>query len=203
ESLNAYSVRYLSKMYRVSTFKDYIERLYREQTDGIHKLWGLKASWQQLAMLLRCGVIPNLLRPTILFVRRRDVIAQTISLHIANKTQEWKRTSASAGDTMPRGKLKYDAQEILEVFRGLMHSYNLLEQIFSVAGLPIVRCDYETVLARPLDEIPALTERLLGRAHLPIESAVNIQIQRDEINEQFKARFTKDLRSLRWIAESV
>jgi LPS sulfotransferase NodH len=196
EALNAYNIRTLTPIYRVETFAEYLARYRSEDLDNNpHHLWGLKAGWMQLAMLWRTRAIPRLLDPTLLIVRRRDLIAQAISYHIAEETAQWKSTDQSE---IPRHSVIYNGQNILDKLQGIIHSYSRLNEIALLANCPVQEIVYEDVLETPLSSIARLTRALVGRELTPVEAAVTIGIQRDKLNEEFKRRFLADLHEMEW-----
>lgn len=198
ESLNAFTLTRLSEMYDSKDFESYIRRLQKEQLRRSSKSWGLKVGWQQLAMLLRYSIIPTVMRPTVLCVKRRDVVGQAISLFVASNTLQWKRHLDSQSEAEALPEVAYDSAEILKHMRGVMNSYAMMDQILVLAGLPIIRCYYEDLIDHPLVEVATITERLTGRAMMPVESQITLQVQRDDKSQAFRERFLSDLRSLKW-----
>jgi LPS sulfotransferase NodH len=195
ECLNAYNVRYLAPRYGVSTFNDYLMRLRKEDLKNSYQTWGIKAGWMQIAMLYRTGAIPNLLRPMLIQVRRRDVISQAVSYFIAEQTAQW--TSADK-PAIPREKIEYDGQRILNLLRAIVDSYAKLEEIAVVSGCPYHQIFYEDLIDNPYSTITEITRFLIGRALAPVLPAVRLSIQRDQLNEEFRFRFLAELDQLKW-----
>src|SRR5688572_14194219 len=53
------------------------------------RFWGFKTGWSQLLMLRQKQIIPKLVTPFFIEVRRRDKLGQAISNYIAVKTGNW------------------------------------------------------------------------------------------------------------------
>ena len=195
EPLNDYSLRVLSEKFQVNQFSLYLERLRSEQMRYCGQLWGMKVGWLQLVLLLRTQAIPRLLTPRMVIVKRRDLIGQAVSLYIAERTAQW---TAAEPAKIGRDSVEYDGQKILNTLRGIMQSYNALEQVALLAAIPITEVIYEELSDNPISEIAKLTRAICGRALGPELQAVKLRVQRDELNEQLKRRFLKDLPTMEW-----
>jgi len=197
ESLNDFSMRYLVPRFASVSFPDYIRRIQSEATKVPGQVWGVKVGWMQLAMLLRSQAIPNLIHPSIILARRRDVISQAVSLFIAEQTGQW--TSATA-PTMDRKDIAYDGDKIFTHLRGILNSYSQLESILTFANLPYIEVFYEDLLDAPQGIISGLSRKLVGHGFAPQIRSVRMEIQRNEIDNDLKLRFIKDLDELEWNA---
>lgn len=195
ECLNAPTIRFLAPRYGASSFSEYLKRHRTEDTRGQNRAWGLKAGWMQLAMLYRLRAIPYLLTPTIVFVRRLDLISQAVSLYIAEQTAQWTTLDKLS---RPRGEVPYDGARILGHYRSIVESYGRLEQITTLCGLPTHHVVYEDLLSNANVVVANLTGALTGRKLSPTPDDVRISIQRDGLNCEFRDRFLGDLQTLEW-----
>lgn len=195
ESLNSHSLNFLAPRYHSASFRDYLVRLRAEQTRDGALAWGLKAAWQQLAMLMRTGAIPNLLRPGIVRIRRRDVFAQAVSYYIATETEDW-RSDVPAKKA--RAEVRYDGQKILGCLDHILDSNYRLDQVLLLSGLPYQVVWYEDLLKEPIAITAQLCEDLLGERLQPRPDLVRTRVQRDDLDETFKARFLEELGGLQW-----
>jgi LPS sulfotransferase NodH len=198
ECLNAPTMSFLAPRYGAKTLSDYLLRHYKEDLKQQNQMWGLKAGWAQTAMMLRAGVIGNILKPTFINVRRRDIAAQAISYFIAERSNQW---TSKEKQTTARGDITYDGAAILGHYRGIVDSYSKLEQITFLSGCPTHCVVYEELLDSPNSEITKLTGAILGRELTPMLSAVEISVQRDELDQTFKSRFLSELAELQWKAQ--
>jgi LPS sulfotransferase NodH len=195
EALNAYHIRTLTPAYGVTSFGQYLVRYRKEDLHGRQALWGIKAGWMQIALLCKIRAIPRLLEPTLLVVRRKDIISQAISYYIAEQTAQWKSTEPTQ---VERSKVSYNGQEILDKLRDIKHSYCRLEEISLLLNCPVHEIEYEDVLENPCSSIMRVTKALVGRELCPVESAVGIKTQRDELNDQFRHRFLAEVGEIDW-----
>ena len=197
ESLNDHSMRVLGGRYQVRSLADYIVRLHREQGRQKGSIWGMKVGWMQLAMLLRARIVPELLAPRMVLVRRRDIVSQAVSLYIAERTSQWTTNDPQAKS---REEVEYDGQRILNTLRGIVQSYANLQQVALLGGIPVVDVFYEDLLDCPARIVAGLTESLSGRALGPDPSSVKIGILRDGLDAELKQRFLAELDALQWDA---
>jgi LPS sulfotransferase NodH len=195
ESLNDYSFRELAPAYGTKSFAEYLKRLHWEQASRPGQIWGMKVGWMQLTMLLRTRAIPNLLDPSLVLIRRRDVIAQAISYFIATKTQQWTTSDEAVVD---RNKVVYDGQDILDIIQHIMQDYSMFDQIVTCTGLPYGEIFYEDLLDSPEKIICNIARTLCGHAFAVAPDTVRVKIQRDVVDQQFKERFLDDLSELHW-----
>jgi LPS sulfotransferase NodH len=144
-------------------------------------------------MLARTGMIPNLLHPYIIFVRRRDIIGQAISFLIAEQTQQW-----TTLDRESKKDVVYDADRILLHMRGISNSYAMLEQVLTILRLPVHTVVYEEFLDRPNDIVSRIGLSIAGDALLPHLDELRLSRQRGDLTTKFRQRFYEDLASVGW-----
>ncbi|HEV2363640.1 MAG TPA: Stf0 family sulfotransferase [Caulobacteraceae bacterium] len=196
EILNDSTIRTLAKRYGSRTFEEYLTRVHDEQVAVPGQIWGLKAGAAQLAMLFRTKAIPRLLRPTVVYVRRRDIIGQAISLFIAEQNARW--TTLDEGRN---AEVLYDGPRILAHFRSISTSYSLLDQVLTISGLPCFTIFYEEFLDRPNELVSRLGVSLSGEGLLPRLEALTLKQQRDDRNYDFRKRFAADLQDVEFVTQ--
>jgi trehalose 2-sulfotransferase len=195
ECLNAPTVSYLAPRYEVNTLPDYLLRHRMEDTKLSNQLWGFKAAWHQLTMLLGANIFGKFLSPTFINVRRRDVAAQAVSYFIAERTSQW---TSNEEQVIARNKVAYDGDAILAHYYHIVDSYSKLEQVTFLSGYPTHHVIYEDLLDCPNSTIAKLTGAISGRELIPAPHSVGISVQRDGLDCEFKSRFLSDLASLKW-----
>jgi len=198
ESLNAHTVKYLAPRYRAVTFADYLIRLRQEDLRGSDKVWGLKTGWMQFSMLCRSRAIPNLLRPQIILIRRRDIVAQAISYYIAEQTAQW---TSKESATIDRDKITYDGAKIMKHLVSIVDSNSKLQTVLTLSGCPFEEIVYEDLIQDPDRVLLSVTEKLIGSKCRAEHSAVPIKIQRDSTSEFFIEAFRTELNNLIWTAQ--
>lgn len=141
ECLNGDEVVRVAEARKIGSFSDYLYSVV--QTDmGTGRIFGLKASWQQLAFLITSGVMENCLHGAkVVHIRRRDVIGQAISLSIAKQTEQWASFLDSVGD-----KVEYRESEILEFVQAACNSNAMFDALFELHGMNPIRVVYEDLV---------------------------------------------------------
>jgi LPS sulfotransferase NodH len=196
EMLNDTVIRHLAPQYGVSTLSAYIEKVLSQQVKYAGQVWGVKAGSAQLAMLLRYGIIANILRPSVIRVRRRDIVAQAISMMIAEQTRQW-----TSLDEKSDTETQYDGQRIVHHIRSISNSYALLDQVVATVGLPVFDIVYEEFLDRPHDIVSDLGLKLIGQSVVPQMDKLQLTPQRNDINIEFRNRFVAESGSIIWEAQ--
>jgi len=126
-----------------------------------------------------------------LLLQRHDLLGQAISSLRESQTGQWR-------STMPvQGTPSYDGDRIHECLRGIVRDYARWELFFARNGIEPTRVAYETLVDDPqacVDDIAAVFG-LRGRT--PIDMGqVTLQIQRDALTAEWRARFLAERRNL-------
>lgn len=123
-----------------------------------------------------------------LYLRRRDLVGQSISLHLAVDSGAWTSNSA------PRRLASYDFRSLLRLLDHLVEWEGYWRRYFALRALTPLELDYEELAAAPLDtlnrvrqwvDLPPLTAAERPRAR--------VEQQRDGVNDAMRARFVADL----------
>jgi LPS sulfotransferase NodH len=133
-------------------------------------------------------MLPNL---AFAFLRRRDVLGQAISNLRATQTQQWRSTMT------PQGVATYDGDRIYVHLRDAVREYARWDAFFARNAIAPTTIWYEGMLVDPqaaVDKIAAVFG-LAGQA--PIAPAdVDLRMQRDALNAEWRARFHAEFRDL-------
>lgn len=165
----------------VETYAAALTRL-RTTPNGV---FGLHAHFDQFAMGLRHQLFGRLLpAPRFLYIRRRDLLGQAISLIHARQTDRW----TSLGEAS--GAPSYDGKAIREALHGLIQQNANWELYFAEAGAEPFLLFYEDLVAEP--------ERLLAGicAFLGVEwdgrfaqPRAPLERQADPVKQLWRERF--------------
>lgn len=184
EPLNYETVIERSKNAGIDSFKGYldwlIENVYRSGTQ-----FGIKASPDQVLMLLRSGAIPHYFSNVRwIFVQRLDVLSQAISFCIANQTKQWHSFQA-ANETEP----VYNFDDILQRVTFIGSAYAESISLMAAYGITPYHLTYEQFLQNPVEETRKISAHL-GAENVSIDtSGLKIKKQAGQTNADFKARF--------------
>lgn len=156
-------------------------------------LFGMKASLQQVTMLLRAGVIPAYFREIRwVYVQRRDLVAQAVSFVIASQTRRWESFAEGTGQVA-----EYSFEQIRRKVEALSLQNAAINAFFSVLGVEPCRVFYEEFCLDPL----AATEQLASRLGMPgaqvDTGALRRRKQRDDTNAAFCREFREEY--LAWL----
>lgn len=153
-------------------------------------LFGQKLSVQQLLFLLRTGIVPHVFRNARwIWIQRLDVVAQAISLYIAQKTLQW--TSLHPGTD---AEVTYDFAEISQRVRGLTLNNSHIARVTASLGLDPVFVTYEHLIERPAEVVEDIFRRFGMEPVPPRPPDVAISRQADERNREFRERYIADAR---------
>ena len=187
EHLNASAVRNMAERTEARTFPDHMAALAKMQ-DKKANAYGVKASWDQMLMLLRWRVDRMFASVHVIHIERLDVLAQAVSFSIAAQTRKWMSTQAGTG-----AKPAYNATDIRNRLDGIGSGNKLIRQICSVYGLDTLTTRYEDLVTEPVAELDRIHKWLgiplrrldLGKARLDRQS--------DGTNATFIARFRAEV----------
>ena len=188
EHLNHDVVEELSYQRGSDTFPNYLKTLAAEKTNDCHS-YGIKASWDQLLMLLKWNIPAMFSGIRIIHIERRDVVAQAVSFSIAAQTKKW--TSLMKGETT---NISYDFDDILNRINGIGEGNRLIKTICSIYDHKRIMVDYDEISG---DCIPTLsrihTELKIPFTKLNLPNA-RLEKQADKLNEEFCLKFKSDFK---------
>lgn len=167
------------------TFPDYLAKLVTESAASANRHLLLKASCDQMAMLLRWN-IPAMFKSThVIHIRRRDELAQAVSLSVASQTQSW--TSQQERQNEIVEWRPYEIAAILARHRLERQAISILTH---VANLPLRVVPYEDMVAEPAVHLRAAL-RFCGlppRDWTPREPKLKRQIEPEKTDFLNRAR---------------
>lgn len=171
----------------ITSFPEYLNWLTRK----IHKkgtMFGMKASCDQVMMLLRSGAIPRYFNDVRwVFIQRRDILSQAVSFSIAQQTQQWH--SFQSGNER---EARYDFKDIKKRIQTISDTYSSMQAFFSLFDIDPYHIYYEDFVA----DTVAGTAKLAS--YLEVEdveidpSRLRMEKQRSGLNKEFRAQFVRD-----------
>jgi len=147
EPLNYGLVIECAEKHGIGSFAGYLdwlmENIRREGTQ-----FGMKASYDQVTMLLRSGAIPRYFNKVRwIFVQRRDILSQANSFSIAEQTLQWHSFQTSNGS-----EPVYDFADIKRRVESIANSYAAIHSLLGLCGIEPCYIAYEEFLSDPLVE---------------------------------------------------
>jgi LPS sulfotransferase NodH len=145
---------------------------------------------QQLMMLSKFGQIPNIInQPKFIWIRRKDVVGQSVSLSIAVQNRKWYSTEQGI-NVIP----KYRQDEIFNFIKFIDEANTKFSTYFNIFNANYLEVVYEQLSKNPIK----ITEEICNFLEIPFQKPdlqkIELEIQRNEINEKFKQRFLNEMK---------
>lgn len=152
EVLNHDTVAHLAAQWHCRSLPDYIARHVARQTPQGGRWWGVKASAEQLAMLVRARIPAMFPALRVVHIWRRDILAQAVSLDIAWQSGRWTSLQQATTGRAP----VLDIARIERTIEAIETSNAAILSLAAALDLPLVSVCHEDLLARPRAVITAL-----------------------------------------------
>lgn len=189
ESLNHDTVDTAAERHGIENFPDYVSYLFESM--AVDGNFGVKASWDQIAMLGRWKILSMFPGATIIHMRRADVISQAISHCIAHQTKRW--TSAQKGiDKKP----VYSFAQIEKIVESINFSNSVIPIVARVMGLPLTGVLYEGLTRNAEAVVTNLGKSLSLDLAEWTPKQPKISRQSDAVNSEFLRLFTAEIRAV-------
>lgn len=148
------------------------------------QLFGLKASWDQMAMLARWNIPAMFTGVRVVHIIRRDPLAQAISYSIAEQTDQW-TSHQQANDQEP----VFSAGALDQIMREQQVQNVLIGLLAQAMGASLHGVVYESLHANPA----ACLQAVLGFCDVPRPdwhpSPPSLRKQAGEVNARFHAAY--------------
>jgi LPS sulfotransferase NodH len=156
-----------------------------------NEVYGLKVLTNQFDAVLATRWATRLPALSFVYLERRDLLAQAISLIRAIQTKQWTSGHARLGEPA------YDAAAINNLLVSFARDEARWRYYFARNGIEPLRLVYEDLMADPQGPVTAVAA-LMGVDPAPRVdvSGVSITIQRDGVNEAWRERYLAQHRDL-------
>lgn len=164
----------------------FVEKKWRSHPTGV---FGLKMHYHQYMSFLEqeelSGIIGNF---DYIYIDRKDVVAQAVSLYRARRTGAWSSQHESNKDFL------YDYDGIKDALYFLCKEKALWESFFASIDQKPLRIMYEDLEHDPDSEINRVVEFLGVSSFERAEKKEGLYLekQRDELSDEYKVRFIAD-----------
>jgi len=169
------------------TYLNYVTEKYATQNG----CFGLKLLSDQLETFGKFQAVKDvLMKSRFIWLVRRDIVSQAVSLYIASETGSWK---SFENEKKTRGMVKFDEEKIQFFVDRLLMQNRKWEQLFLINQVEYLRVDYEEVLADPQSTCQTICEFCgVTTAHRFLIDKVRYKKQGDDLNKLFASRFRKN-----------
>lgn len=176
-----------SKRKNILSFDDYCFYLIGKKTKN--NVFMSKIGWEQLLMLGKLGQIPNIFNSSkFIWIQRKDVLGQAISLSIANQTKKW--TSAqNSNNIVP----EYRKDNIQKIIKGINLANLNFASYFSLYNASFIKIYYEDFcenIEMNVKKICDFTGKNFQAANF---KEAKLEVQRNNVNTEFRERFIFDM----------
>lgn len=150
-------------------------------------VYGIKLFSQQFDVTMKADWVRRLPEPYFVYLERRDLLGQAISLVRALQTQQYR----SHED--PQASARYDGKAIHLHLRRLAEANARWRLYFARNGIAVLWLVYEDMILDPTPVVSAVATHIGIAAPSGIDPrSVEVAIQRDGVSEAWRARFIAD-----------
>lgn len=177
-----------ARRWKAATLAEYTAAVLRRGSSA-NGVFGVKVSADQLLWLARERIIPDVIKdPAYVYVTRRDLLGQAISLTIARQTGRWSTKLQGHGEP------EYDPLAIAEAAQWIVESQAQFEYFFAIHGIEPLRVSYEDLDADLEGTVTLVAQHLGVEGRMSVDrNASPRQRQRTLVNDEFRERFLADL----------
>ncbi|MEM6386496.1 MAG: Stf0 family sulfotransferase [Pseudomonadota bacterium] len=194
EDLNHRTVASRKAALDLKSLDAYIEHVVDHQAPARAR-FGLKLAAEQLRLLHMTGIDGAFEYVHVIRIRRRDRVAQAVSLWTAWQTRQW--TSQQAAEDVD---ITYDFKSLRHHLSCVQNAESALDLALSVLPYPVLTVEYETLCKHTEDILSALRSGLnLPECRSPASSRTEQQSSLEK--EMLVNRFREDL-SREWNLET-
>lgn len=148
---------------------------------GPRQLFGLKVSWDQMAMLARWNIPAMFTGLKIVHITRSDPLAQAISYSIADQTRQWTSIQQASAQTPV-----FNAEDIDRIMREQQTQDALIRVVAQAMDAPPYGVVYEGLCANPTGHMRAILAFCgVARPHWEVQESV-LQKQAGQVNQAFR-----------------
>jgi LPS sulfotransferase NodH len=186
--------KYLDDSDNGSSISNFLETSFPED-----KLIVPKILFSQLNYIRQFSDFSDIFRRKIIYLRRNDVISQSISLYIAFQTSKWTSKAASTGSSHAENDcdfaLKYDFSEIANLINRINYFNSSILYLLSTYCSDFISVSYEDILSDEFYTLDNISEFLSVKRRDGLSDNTSHCIkQGGDINRQFHERFISDQR---------
>ncbi len=184
EMLNPEPLSHARQKHGIASFNEFLD--FKIQTTTKQGAFGAKVGIHQLAYLAKHGYLKDKLSsPRFIYITRKDIVMQAVSLYIAWQTGAWSSNTRTAA-TPP----KYSMEGIAQQLKSILTIQAQFEAFFAAHQIKPLRLTYEAIEA-DLETKAFQVCRYVGIPH-PRKlqfTYPGLQKQRTELNEEWAAQF--------------
>ena len=157
-------------------------------------VWGIKLFSQQFDQTKAARWVERLPQPRFIYLERRDLLGQAISLVRARQTQ------AYLAHESQRAAPRYHARAIARQLRRLAEANARWRMYLARNGTEVLWLHYEDMLRDPAATVRAVAVHVGVAEPAVIDAAlIGVTVQRDAMSDEWRARFVAEAGDLSWL----
>ena len=178
EEFNSSNVLTEAKKHSFQSFDEYLAYVVNTTKRNNTCFWKVGAS--QLLWIANRGLLSEFMPAAkYIYIRRRDKIAQAVSLYIMNRTGQYLKTIASN----QKGELSFDGQTIAKELMWILDSEKIFSFFFTLHNLAALEVWYEDFVISPRACI-AEVAMFCGFADQPWINLEAVEVSKSQIKRQ-------------------
>lgn len=193
EPFNYDEVVKISKESDITSFSEYLYNLVKE--NSFNNKLAMKIGTNQLFWLSRNGFLHQFSKVNFIYIKRKDILKQAISMVIASETSRWLSFEKYeiSEDKQTELLSQIGNQTIVGCIRGLTQSYALFDYFFSLHSIQPIVIYYEDIVKEREITIQRCFERLNFPYSAKNSKPTLMKTQYTELNKKLEMRFQKNL----------
>lgn len=157
-------------------------------------VYGIKLFSQQFDNTQAARWIERLPQPCFVYLERRDLLGQAISLVRAMQTQQYLAHEAQ------RAPARYDARAIRRQLRRLAEANARWRLYFARNGIDVLWLTYEEMIRDPAETVRAVAEHAQVAEPAVIDPRlIGVTVQRDGMSDAWRVRFLAEMGDASWL----
>lgn len=157
-------------------------------------VYGVKLFSQQFDNTMKARWLERLPRARFIYLERRDLLGQAISLVRAMQTRQYVAGQAA------RAPARYDSRAIRRQLRRLAEANARWRLYFARNGIEVLWLAYEDMVRDPAATVRAVAAHVGVAEPAVIDPrAIGVTVQRDAVSAEWRARFLAEAGDIRWL----
>lgn len=169
---------------------EYLQTIFKYRTTE-QGVFSVKAHWDQFQLFLRSGILNRyFFGARFVMIRRRDLLGQAISYEIASQTGQWASNWVGVKEPV------YSKDSIHKKIQYIINQYANWFMFFAQNNVPWIEVVYEDLVKYPENTIEYVLRHLVPQLNIKPKAELEksgLSVQRNQINDQWRERFVKEM----------
>lgn len=186
ETALSHAVINQSRKGQLGTFSEYLLSVFDSQESEFP---GIKLSIDQLLFFYESKILKECLpHCKFIFIRRRDLVSQSVSFYIADRTKQW--TSQHEAQSTPP---PYNKRKILRILNNVSDANSRFVKFFSITQTPYCEIVYEDFIDNREADLKRIAKHLGTSDVLDnIPTRKTLKQQKLDTKTEYKRKFCED-----------